>query len=295
MVKQRAWVGTVAAIGYIALWASAFVPSRMVSTSAPPIWILTLRFSLAGALLIIGARAAGLAFPTTTRQWLQCALLGVLGNSGYLGLTYLALRHLSSGMGAIIASTNPLLLALAAPYFLGEPLTRRKVAGMVLGFSGVLIAMVSRAGTQSARPVDVLLAVAGVVASLSATIVYKRMQDRPHALMVNGVQLFAAGVFCLPWALLMHGPPEVRFTTTVIVALTYLVLVMSIGASLLWFWLLRNGDASRVSAWYFLTPVFGLFFGAVFLGEHLRPLDPVGLLVIAVGLLLVTREARSAS
>ena len=47
-----------------------------------------------------------------------------------------------------------------------------------------------------------------------------------------------------------------------------------------------------MSAWYFLTPVFGLLFGATLLGEHLRPLDAVGLLVIAVGLLLVTREAR---
>ena len=290
---QRAWIGTLAAIGFIMLWASAFVPSRMVSTSSPPFWILSGRFTLAGALLVLGARLAGIAFPEGRRQWLHACLLGILGNSAYLGLTYLALRHLSSGMGAIIASTNPLLLALAAPYLLGEPLTRRKLVGMLLGFSGVLIAMASRAGTQSARPVDVLLAVAGVIMSVASTIVYKRMRSRPHALMLTGVQLLAAGVFCLPCALILHGPPVVRFTSTIILALTYLVIVMSIGASLLWFWLLRHGDASRVSAWYFLTPVFGLAFGALILGEHLRWLDGVGLLVIAAGLMLVTRESVS--
>lgn len=46
-----------------------------------------------------------------------------------------------------------------------------------------------------------------------------------------------------------------------------------------------------MSAWYFLTPVFGLLLGAALLGERLVPLDGVGLVVIATGLLLVTREA----
>ena len=293
--RARAATGTVAAIFYIFLWASAFVPSRMVSRSAPPLWILSIRFSIAGTVLFLGSLAAGIALPRTARQWLWLCLLGFTGNTMYLGFTYLALRHLSSGMGAIIASTNPLLLALAAPRLLGEPLTRRKLLGMVLGVSGVVIAMYTRAGSQAARPADVLLAVGGVVGSVGSTLVYKRMQDRPHALMVNAVQLFAAGVFCLPIALLLHGAPEVQFTSTVVLALIYLILVMSIGASLLWFWLLRHGDASRVSAWYFLTPVFGLLLGALILNERLRPLDALGLAVIAAGLILVTRDPAQAN
>jgi drug/metabolite transporter (DMT)-like permease len=289
-VRPGTMTGTLAAILYIFLWASAFVPSRVVSTSAPPLWILAVRFSLAGGLLLLGALAAGIALPRTRRQWVDLLLLGLCGNTLYLGLTYLALRHLSSGMGAIIASTNPLLLALVAPRLLGEPLTPRKLAGMVLGFSGVLIAMYTRAGGQTARPGDVLLALGGVVASIASTLVYKRMRERPHALMVNALQLSAAGLFCVPAALVIHGTPAVHFTGLVLLALAWLVLVMSIGASLLWFWLLRHGDASRVSAWYFLTPVFGLLLGALILGEHLAPLDAAGLSVIAVGLLLVTRE-----
>jgi drug/metabolite transporter (DMT)-like permease len=116
------------------------------------------------------------------------------------------------------------------------------------------------------------------------------MRDRPHHIMVNAVQLAMAGVFCVPAAFALHGPPAVRFSVAVVLALTWLVLVMSIGASLLWFWLLRHGDASRVSAWYFLTPVFGLLMGAALLHERLVPMDAVGLVVIACGLLLVTRE-----
>ena len=282
---------TLLAVFYIFLWASAFVPSRVVSTTAPPLWILAFRFTLAGALLLGGALAAGLALPKDARTWGRLALLGLTANAGYLGLTYLALRHLSSGMGAILASTNPLLLALAAPRLLGEPLTRRKLIGMVLGVSGVVITMAARAGLQTARPQDVALALGGVVSLTTSTILYKRLQDKPHPIVVNGAQLLCAGLILVPAALAMHGAPRVILSAQIAVAFAYLVIVMSIGASLLWFWLLSHGDASRVSAWYFLTPVFGLLLGAVLLDEKLAPLDGVGRVVIAAGLLLVTREA----
>jgi drug/metabolite transporter (DMT)-like permease len=58
---------------------------------------------------------------------------------------------------------------------------------------------------------------------------------------------------------------------------------------MLWFWILRHGEASRVSAFFFLTPVFGLLLGALLLGEPLARLDGVALAVIALGLWLVTR------
>ena len=283
-------VHTLLAVFYIFLWASAFVPGRVLSTSAPPLWVLAIRFTAAGLLLFAGSLAAGLALPKRPRTWLWLSLLGLCGNAGYLGFTYLAMRHLSSGMGAILVSTNPLILALAAPRLLGEPLTRRKLLGMALGFGGVVITMAARAGLQTARPQDVLLAMSGVTLLAASTVVYKRLPDKPHPLMVNAVQLAAAGLFMLPAALLLHGPPQVVFSRSVVLGLAWVVLVMSIGASLLWFWLLTHGDASRVSAWYFLTPVFGLLTGALLLGEKLVPLDAVGLVVIALGLLLVTRE-----
>jgi drug/metabolite transporter (DMT)-like permease len=287
-------LGTVAAIFYIFLWASAFVPSRIVSISAPPLWILAVRFGIAGGVLLLGAVASGIPLPRKPSQWVWLAALGLTGNTMYLGFTYLALKHLSAGMGAIITSTNPLLLALAAPWLLGEPLTLRKLSGMVLGFSGVVLAMHSRAGSQSALPGDVLLALCGVVGSIASTIIYKRMHDETHQIMVNAVQLAAAGVFCVPAALAVHGPPHFHVGVPVVVALSYLVVVMSIGASLLWFWLLRHGDASRVSAWYFLTPVFGLLTGAALLHERLVWMDALGLAVIAFGLVLVTRDPRGA-
>ena len=285
--KPRAALGVTAAILYVFLWASAFVPSRVLARGAPPLSILSIRFLLAGTLLFGGAWAFRLPIPRDRGTWLRLFVLGLGGNALYLGLNYEALRHMSAGMGSIIASTNPLILALVAPWLLREPLTARKATGLVLGFGGVVLAMHTRAGTSAARIQDVLLSLAGVLSFVFSNVVFKRMRERPHPVVLNGAQLACAGVALIPAALLFEGVPHIRWTVPLVVSLVFLVMVLSVGASMLWFWILHHGEASRVSAYFFLTPVFGLLLGALLLGEPLTPMDGVALVVIATGLWLV--------
>jgi len=288
-MRRAPWIATAGAVGYVFLWASAFVPSRVIAVGAPPLWVLGARFLAAGAILVVIARASGLAWPRDARSWTFAALYGVFANALYLALNYEALRHLSSGMGAIIASTNPLLLAVLAPFFLKERLTARKAAGLALGFAGVLVAMRARAATRAAEPADVALAAGGVLALVIATVLFKRSRTEAHPLVVNAISLVAAGLAMLPFAAAIEGAPRAALTPLLVASFVYLVVVMSIGATLLWFWLLSNGEASRVSAFYFLTPLFGVAAGALLLGERLFVLDFVGLVVVSAGIVLATR------
>src|SRR5271165_3778778 len=93
-------VAVAAAIFYIFLWASAYVPSKIAAVESPPFWFLAARFLTAGALLVLLALALRRPFPATLRAWLVVLALGVLANALYLGLTYTALRHMSAGIGA---------------------------------------------------------------------------------------------------------------------------------------------------------------------------------------------------
>jgi len=285
--RSRTALGVAAAILYVFLWASAFVPSRLLARGAPPLTILWIRFLLAGALLFAGAWAARLPVPREGSTWLRLFALGLGGNALYLGLSYEALRHMSAGMGSIVASTNPLILALVAPWLLREPLTIRKSTDLLLGFAGVVLAMYTRAGSSAARLVDVLLSLLGVLSFVFSNVLYKRMRERPHPVVLNAAQLFCAGLALVPAALLIEGTPHVQWTPPIVASLAYLIVVLSVGASMLWFWILHHGEASRVSAYFFLTPVFGLLLGALILGEPLTAMDGVALVVIAIGLWLV--------
>ncbi len=227
--------------------------------------------------------------PKTRYAWLVASAIGVLANALYLGLTYTALRHLSSGMAAIIASTNPLVLALVAPRLLGERLTPLKALGLALGFGGVVAIVYARSGSGGAALGDVLLAFFGVCASVAATLLYKRAATNESLLSINAIQLVVAGLVIVPIAAFAAPVAHLRVTPELIVSFVYLVLVLSVGASLIWFWLLTHGEASRVTAFYYLTPAFGLAIAALLLHEPVGPHDIVGLVAIAGGIALVQR------
>jgi drug/metabolite transporter (DMT)-like permease len=288
MVTGTRWFRTAAAIFYVALWGSAFVPSKIGVLASSPLWFLVARFGVSGALALGIAFAAGSRPPRERRAWLAVVLLGVFANAVYLGCTYEALRHLAAGVGAVVSSTNPLLLALVAPYALHEALTRRKALGLALGFAGVVWIMLARTGTGTAEPRDVALAFVGVAGSVASTIVFKRMLVQLDLRMTTGLQLIAASLAVLPFAIASEGAPHATWSVALVVSFGYLVVVMSVGASLLWFWLLEAGEASRVTAFYFLTPVFGLVIAAFF-GEPLTFRDLGGLAAIAVGIAIVQR------
>ncbi len=288
MVTSTRWFRTAAAIFFVALWGSAFVPSKIGVLESSPLWFLVARFAVSGVLALAIALASGARFPTDRRAWLAVVLLGVLTNAIYLGCNYEALRHLAAGVGAVVSSTNPLLLALAAPYFLREPLTRRKVFGLALGFAGVVAIMLGRMGTGTAEPRDVALALIGTLGSVSSTIVFKRLLVQLDLRMTTALQLFAACIAVLPFAIVLDGAPHATWGAPLVLSFAYVVIVMSVGGSLLWFWLLEQGEASRVTAFYFLSPVFGLAIAAAF-GEALTFRDLGGLIAIAIGIAVVQR------
>jgi drug/metabolite transporter (DMT)-like permease len=105
----------------------------------------------------------------------------------------------------------------------------------------------------------------------------------------TGVQLLVGSALLLPAAMIVNGAPTLPHDVAPWLSFAYLTLVMSVGASLLWFWLLAHGDATRLSAFYFLVPVFGLVIGHLLLGEVVTGRDALGAIVIAVGISLAQR------
>jgi len=259
-----------------------------------PLWVLAIRFSIAGVIQLGLTLILAKSWPRSRNSWLSLAAFGLLANAGYLSLTYEALQHLSAGMGAIIASTNPLVLALVAPALLGEPLTTRKLVGLVFGFSGVLMSMASRAGSPNARPLDIAMAFIAVLALVASTIVFKRLRINEDLVSANAIQLGSSALALVPLAWAIEGRPHLPLSAPLVWSLAYLILLLSIGASFVWFWLLRHGEASRVSAFYFLTPIFGLGLAALLLHERVTWVDGFALGLVALGISLVQGQSEGA-
>lgn len=280
---------TLLAVLFSLLWAAAFIGVKVALRSSPPLFLMAFRFLVAGTLLLCFARLRGRRLPGTLAGWGPLVVLGLLNNALYLGLSSTGLQHVSAGMGAVLASTNPLLLALVAAWLLGERLTPAKVLGLLLSFGGVVWIMRSRMGDEN-RPGGMALMLLAIVFLVAGTVVFKKLRVPQDLLVVNGGQLFAAGVALSISSLLLEPVGTVRFTASFMAAQAFLILGVSCLGMLIWFWLLRHGDASRASAYFFLNPVLGLGLGALLLGESLRLGDFAGSAAVAIGILIVQRS-----
>src|SRR5580698_7324389 len=133
------------------LWSFAFVAGKIGVTDCPPLILLTARFSLAGILILGMTALRGDGWSLSWRDVGVFAVLGIANNALYLGLGYTGLQTVSAGLGGLIVSANPVFTAVLAALFLKEPLTSRKVAGLLLGVVGVSFIVWHRisAGTDS--------------------------------------------------------------------------------------------------------------------------------------------------
>src|SRR5205807_8122090 len=118
------------------LWSFAFVAGKIGVTDCPPLILLTARFSLAGILILGISAARGERWQLAWRDAAVFAILGLAHNALYLGLGYSGLKSVSAGLGGLIVSANRVFTAALAALFLGEALTWRKVACLMLGIAG---------------------------------------------------------------------------------------------------------------------------------------------------------------
>jgi len=277
------------------LWSFAFVAGKIGVTDCPPLILLAARFSLAG-ILILGFSAfrrdaSRFSWQFDWREVAMFAILGIANNALYLGLGYTGLKSVSAGLGGLIVSANPVFTAALAALFLGEAMTWRKVAGLLLGIAGVAFIVWHRmsVGTDSLH--GVLFTFASLASIVAGTILFKLFAPKGSLWIGNGIQNLAAGIVLAPIAFAFADVHDIVPSLRLAGAFAFLVLGGSILAYVLWFHLLKVCGATAASAYHFLMPPLAMLFAYLVLGEHVAFRDLLGIVPVALGIYLVTRPA----
>ncbi len=275
-------------------WSSAFPAAKLAITVGPPLLYLGLRFSIAAALLLGYAAATGRLRKGARVPWVALLLLGVINQAGYQGLAWIGMRTVSGGLATIITSLNPVLVAALAVPLLGERMTGRKLAGLAFGFAGAAFVVRNRIVISGEDPVGIAFLGVGMVSMTLGTLLYKRIAPRIDLVTAVGTQQVGAGIALLLTGTLM-GEHFDQFVISPLLfgTMLWFVFVISVGAFLLWFFLLRRGTASAASSLHFLMPPLGLLMSWAVLGEALHPLDLLGVVPVIIGIRLATTEAVS--
>ena len=272
-------------MAFVVMWSSAFTSARMIVADAPPLTALALRFLLSGLIGVGLARLMGQSWHLSRSQWRATAVFGLCQNALYLGLNFIAMQNVEASLAAIIASTMPLLVALAGLVVFGERIQPLGFAGLIAGVIGVSLIM----GARFQGGVDglgITLCTLGVISLTVATLAMRGASTGGNFLMVVGLQmLVGSAVLAVP--AILFEPFSVNWNLRLIAAFTYTTLVPGLAATLVWFMLVDRIGTVKAATFHFLNPFFGVAIAAMFLSEKLGPLDLVGVIIITGGILAV--------
>ncbi|OIQ33262.1 MAG: EamA family transporter [Alphaproteobacteria bacterium MedPE-SWcel] len=267
------------------MWSSAFTSARIIVADASPLFSLALRFLVSGLIGVIIARAMRQSWHLSRSQWKATILFGICQNALYLGLNFVAMQWIEASLAAIIASTMPLLVALASVVLFREKIRPLGALGLLAGVVGVALIM----GTRISAGVDLLgigLCGLGVLALTAATLALRGATSGGNFMMVVGLQMLIGSAVLFPAALAFETI-HITLTWPLVLAFAYTTLVPGLAATLIWVMLLNRIGAIRAATFHFLNPVFGVAVASLLLGETLGRLDVVGVCVVTFGILAV--------
>ncbi len=270
---------------FAAMWSSAFTSARIIVEFAPPLTALALRFLVSGAIGIFIAKLLGQTMALTRRQWTGVVVFGICQNALYLGMNFVAMQTIEASLAAIIASTMPLLVALAGWLFMGQRIRALGVAGLVAGVVGVTLIMGARLG-GGVDPFGLILSILGVISLTVATLAVLGASSGGNVLMIVGLQMLV-GSAVLWGPALAFETLDVTWNWQLIVAFGYTTLVPGLLATWVWFMLVGRIGMVKASTFHFLNPFLGVAIAAVLFGENLGPFDVLGVAIIAGGILAV--------
>lgn len=273
-----------------AIWGASFIFIRWLAPLVGPVATADLRMLIAGVALVIFFLAARIQ-PGWRKNFRHFLVIGLLNSAVPFLLYAAAALVLPAAMEAIFNSMSPMFGAIFAAVWLGEKITARKGAGLILGVAGV-VAMSSLGGLRF--DLWTTLAVTGcLLAPLCYGLagVYIRKQAsaiRPIAV-AGGSQLFG-GLALLPF--MAAAPPAAVLDARIALVVAAFALLCSAVAYVIYYKLIADVGPTRALTVTFLIPVFAMAWGRLFLREAVTWSMILGAVVILVGTWLVAGKAR---
>ena len=231
--------------------------------------------------------------PALRDTWPAYLVLTLLNVVGFFTLQTLAILELPSGLAAVLIYLQPVLVGVLAAVLLGESLTRWKVAGLLLGFAGIVVVSAGAfAGHVSG--LGVAYAVVGAVVWALGTVAFKTYAHTVDVWWAVAIPFFVGGLVLSVGGGLVEGF-EVTWSGEFVAAFGYAALVGTALSWSLWFGLVGSGEAGRAASYIFFVPLVSLVIGAVFLHESLGPSLLAGAALVIVGVYLVNRRPAEAA
>ena len=275
---------------FVVLWSSGFIGSKAGLPYAEPMTYLSLRMTALVVLLGLLVVVTRAAWPSRTGV-LHNVVAGLVVHGLYLGGVFVAITHgLPAGLAALVVALQPILTSTLANRWLGEHVALHQWAGLFLGLVGVWLVVQDRAG-GNATPVAWIAIFIALLGITMGTLYQKRFAGGVDWRTGLFVQYAGSGLLFVSAAFAFETR-VVQWTPQFLLALGWIVFVLSLGAIWLLYFMIRRSAATRVASLFYLTPPVTALMAWLLFDERLQPLALVGMAVCVAGVFLVNWNGR---
>ncbi|HZI49542.1 MAG TPA: EamA family transporter [Pyrinomonadaceae bacterium] len=280
------------------IWGSTWLFIKLGLNDLPPLTFAGIRFLFASSILVAIILARGVRWPRKRNEWLVIAVVGWLQFSLNYGLVFWGEQRIPSGLAAVLQSTFPAFGLVIAHFYLPEErITPKKLIGVLLGITGVGIVFsdqLSFAG-KAALAGSVALVLSAVCGS------YGNVLVKAYGTQIDPFVLAAGQMLCgfpplLALGIATEGNPfHFHWTLTAVVALAYLIIVGSVIAFTLFYWLVRHMDVINTMLISLVTPVVAMLLGMIVLHEKFnwRLFAGAACIISGIGLIVLRKRQKS--
>lgn len=275
----------------VILWGVSFSIYKVALNDSPPLLFAGIRTFL-GGLVVLGIALAQHKGPEFRKNFLVYLISAIFNVVFFFGLQTVGLDYLPAGLFSVLVYLEPVLVGVLAWLWLGEQMSWRKVVGLILGFLGVA-AISARSLTSHLSVTGVIIGILTAITWSVGTVYTKRAQARVDMIwllaiqfLIGGILIAATGSASESWASIQWTPPFILCTLYggfFGIALSWII----------WFYLVKSGDATRVAAFTFFVPLISVLTSVLFLHESVSVWLVVGLVLIVLGIYLTNKQNKS--
>ena len=271
------------------IWGINWTVMKIGSGYFSPALFVSLRFTVAAVVLLIPCAVKGKLLPERRLlPWMVVSGLFQMGIHQLLAQS--AVARLGSGTASVLDYTMPLWVAILAAFALGEKLTGRKIAGILVSIAGLAILMNVGGNLDKAA---VLTAICGAICWAVANILIKRHLSGADSVQCTAWQILSSAVVLDIW-LLAGQRAEVTWSVKGILCVLFSAILASSVAFLLWNRVLARIEAGRASVAVMGVPAVGVLSGIIFLHEPVKIWNILGMVIIISGILIVLTGKKKA-
>ena len=275
---------------FVLLWSTGFIAAKFALPYIEPFTLLLTRMLITVVIFLLLIQMFRTGWPRPVDA-LHQMVVGSLIHAAYLGGVFAAIKlSMPAGIASLIVGLQPLLTALMAWLVLGNQLKSRQWLGLLLGLVGVSMVLlqgksIGFSGISLGAVIAILIALFGI----SIGTLYQKKYGQNSKLLPGSFFQYLATVIWMGALSAGFETQQISWNFTLVAALAWLVVVLSIFAILLLMLMIREGESARVASYFYLVPPVTVIEGWLLFDEQLNLAALAGIAITVIGVYLVVR------